>query len=73
MLKFDFFQHFFRVFFDVSDGIFLNYGWSPTDLAFSARAAGPERKYDVYVGVDVFGRGVYGGGGWDTNKVMLTI
>jgi mannosyl-glycoprotein endo-beta-N-acetylglucosaminidase len=57
------------VFFDVSDGIFLNYGWNQTSLALSARAAGPERRYNVYVGVDVFGRGVYGGGGWNTNKV----
>ena len=59
-----------RVFFDVSDGIFLNYGWNQTDLALSGRAAGPERRYDVYVGVDVFGRGVFGGGGWNTNKVV---
>jgi mannosyl-glycoprotein endo-beta-N-acetylglucosaminidase len=55
----------------MSDGIFLNYGWNQTDLALSVRAAGPERRYDVYVGVDVFGRGVFGGGGWNTKKVVF--
>ena len=54
----------------MSDGIFLNYGWNAMDLTYSVRAAGHERQYDVYVGVDVFGRGVYGGGGWNTNKVV---
>jgi len=29
--------------------------------AVAARAAG-ERKRDVYMGIDVFGRGTYGGG-----------
>ena len=54
----------------MSDGIFLNYGWNPMELTYSVRAAGRERQYDVYVGIDVFGRGVYGGGGgWNTKKV----
>ena len=38
----------------------------------SARGAGQERRYDVYVGVDVFGRGCFGGGGWNTNKVSTS-
>lgn len=29
----------------------------------SAVVAG-ERKFDVYMGIDVFGRGTYGGGEW---------
>jgi len=28
------------------------------------------RRYDVYVGIDVFGRGVYGGGGFNTYQAM---
>ena len=57
------------MFFDVCDGIFLNYNWSLDDLQESVSVSGKERRYDVYVGVDVFGRGCYGGGGWNTYKV----
>ena len=28
-----------------------------------------KRIHDVFVGVDVFGRGCYGGGGFETHKV----
>ena len=31
--------------------------------------AGSQRKFDVYAGIDCFGRGCYGGGGWNTYKV----
>ena len=68
-----------RPFFDACDGIFLNYHWSGAHLAQSAQAAG-RRKFDVYAvristiitsrshlkGVDVFGRGTYGGGGFNS-------
>lgn len=57
------------MFFDVCDCIFLNYNWSLDDLQESVSVSGKERQYDVYVGVDVFGRGCYGGGGWNTYKV----
>ena len=57
------------MFFDVCDGIFLNYNWSLDDLQESVSVSGKERQYDVYGGVDVFGRGCYGGGGWNTYKV----
>lgn len=30
----------------------------------SAAVAG-DRQYDVYMGIDVFGRNTYGGGEWD--------
>lgn len=57
-----------RPFFELCDGIFLNYLWKVPQLQASATLAG-HRKGDVYVGVDVFGRGCYGGGGYNTNKV----
>ncbi len=57
-----------RAFFDMCDGIFLNYNWSVSDLS-SSRALAGERRGEVYVGVDVFGRGCYGGGGFNSCKV----
>lgn len=54
-----------KPFFDVSDGIFTNYFWNPVHIAMSQAAAGP-RGGDVFVGVDVFGRGVFGGGEYNT-------
>ena len=59
-----------RVFFDACDGIFLNYGWNETQLMLSRGAAGQDRISDVYVGVDVFGRGCFGGGGYNCDKVQ---
>ncbi|KAK6145568.1 hypothetical protein DH2020_022388 [Rehmannia glutinosa] len=38
----------------------------------SADVAG-DRKYDVYMGIDVFGRGTYGGGEWMTNVALDVI
>ncbi|XP_022782024.1 cytosolic endo-beta-N-acetylglucosaminidase-like [Stylophora pistillata] len=61
-----------RVFFDACDGIFLNYNWSEAHLMRSAAAAGRARQTDVYVGVDVFGRGCYGGGGYNS-KVAFKV
>lgn len=54
-----------RKFFDACDGIFLNYNWKDENLKNSAILA-DKRKYDVYVGIDVFGRGCLGGGGFNT-------
>jgi len=62
-----------RIFFDACDGIFLNYNWSFHDLQHSLYLSGEERRHDVYVGVDVFGRGCYGGGGWNTNRALQVI
>lgn len=53
---------------DSCDGIFLNYQWNREKLQNSSRLAG-ERKFDVYTGIDIFGRNTFGGGGYDTNKV----
>lgn len=38
----------------------------------SAHAAG-ERATEVYMGVDVFGRNTFGGGGWDVGFLHLEL
>ncbi|XP_070377212.1 cytosolic endo-beta-N-acetylglucosaminidase-like isoform X1 [Dermacentor albipictus] len=53
------------VFFDLCDGIFLNYDWTEEMLEKSARYA-HYRKSDVYVGIDVFARGTDYPGGFET-------
>ena len=63
------FSFFDRIFFDACDGIFLNYNWSEAHLMRSVGAAGRDRQADVYVGVDVFGRGCFGGGGYNSKLV----
>ena len=50
------------------DGIFLNYNWSQQALVLSRALAG-DRRGEVYVGIDVFGRGCYSGGGYNSHKV----
>ncbi|CAG8457278.1 17409_t:CDS:2 [Racocetra persica] len=52
-------------FFNVCDGLFTNYWYDKNGPAFSAMAAGP-RNRDVYTGIDTYGRGTYGGGGFNT-------
>lgn len=61
-----------RQFFDVCDGIFLNYTWSEDSLIRSREAAG-ERKFDVWVGLDVFGRNFYEGGKFNTHKALEVV
>ena len=61
-----------RPFFDLCDGIFLNYNWTESGLAGSHDLAG-DRRGEVYVGVDVFGRGCYGGGGFNSCKVPTSV
>lgn len=54
------------------DGIFTNYTWKssfPLDSAFLAN----ERNYDVYTGIDFWGRGQYGGGGFNAHKAIREI
>ncbi|KAJ6357500.1 hypothetical protein OIU78_005367 [Salix suchowensis] len=58
-----------KPFFDICDGIFLNYSWKESYPRSSAAVAG-DRKFDVYMGIDVFGRGTYGGGKWTTNVAL---
>ena len=59
-------------FFDVCDGIFLNYTWTEEGLSSSVFQA-PERLTDIYVGIDVFGRGCPGGGGFNCDQAMTMI
>ena len=63
---------FFRCFFDLCDGIFLNYCWNEKKLQQSADLAG-KLKTNVYVGVDVFGRGCHGGGGFNTKSALEVV
>ncbi|CAF2058951.1 unnamed protein product [Rotaria magnacalcarata] len=58
-----------ELFFNVCDGIFLNYTWKPEMLLESKITAG-KRCRDVFVGIDVFGRGCFGGGGFNTREAM---
>ena len=59
-------------FFDACDGIFVNYTWKPAAAALTAAAAG-ERRFDVFMGVDVFGRGTLGGGGMRSDVALKAI
>jgi endo-beta-N-acetylglucosaminidase D len=56
-------------FFDLADALFLNYCWKPCTLPESVTAAGA-RALDVLVGVDVHGRGCFGGGGHNTGLAL---
>ncbi|KAK7311190.1 hypothetical protein RJT34_09162 [Clitoria ternatea] len=58
-----------RPFFDLCDGIFVNYTWKEDYPRLSAAVAG-DRKFDVYMGIDVFGRNTYGGGQWNANVAL---
>lgn len=51
--------------FDHSHSMFLNYQWTPELLA-SSSALAQERSREVFAGIDVWGRGTYGGGGFGT-------
>jgi mannosyl-glycoprotein endo-beta-N-acetylglucosaminidase len=55
-----------KPFFDICDAIFLNYAWTQSSASHSAAAAGP-RTSDVYLGVDIFGRGTFGGGKFNSH------
>ncbi|XP_073122307.1 cytosolic endo-beta-N-acetylglucosaminidase 1 [Henckelia pumila] len=61
-----------KPFFDLCDGIFVNYTWEEDFPKLSADVAG-DRRFDVYMGIDVFGRGTYGGGQWTTNVALDVI
>lgn len=58
-----------KPFFDLCDGLFANYTWKEKYPRDSAATAG-DRKYDVYMGIDVFGRNTFGGGQWNTNVAL---
>ncbi|QHN81953.1 Cytosolic endo-beta-N-acetylglucosaminidase [Arachis hypogaea] len=58
-----------KPFFDICDGIFVNYTWKENYPSLSAAVAG-DRRFDVYMGIDVFGRNTYGGGQWNVNVAL---
>ncbi|ESQ40461.1 hypothetical protein EUTSA_v10012879mg [Eutrema salsugineum] len=58
-----------KPFFDICDGIFMNYTWKENYPKASAEIAG-DRKHEVYMGIDVFGRGSFGGGQWTANIAL---
>ncbi|KAF3216230.1 hypothetical protein TWF191_009061 [Orbilia oligospora] len=62
-------------FFDVSSALFTNYRWNPLAqlLTTAALSKVMHRNYDVYMGIDVFGRGTFGGGGWGTGTALSVI
>ena len=53
-----------RDFFSLSDGMFLNYHWHRQCLVDTLTVCGKDRANDVFVGIDVFRRGTFGGGGY---------
>ncbi|GAQ78794.1 mannosyl-glycoprotein endo-beta-N-acetylglucosaminidase [Klebsormidium nitens] len=56
-------------FFAAADGLFVNYTWkagTPEACALAANRRAP----DVYMGVDVFGRGTFGGGGYHADTAL---
>ncbi len=61
-----------RPYFDLCDGIFLNYNWTQLGLEASRSLAG-NRRGEVYVGIDVFGRGCPGGGGFNSCEVSVGV
>ncbi|CAH1116019.1 unnamed protein product [Phaedon cochleariae] len=61
-----------RYFFDSCDGIFLNYTWTEETLMKTSKNA-KGRHFDVFVGVDVFGRNMYGGGKMNTYKALKIV
>ncbi|KAK6536293.1 hypothetical protein TWF281_000535 [Arthrobotrys megalospora] len=62
-------------FFDVSSGLFTNYRWKPMTqlLTTAALSKVMHRNHDVYMGIDVFGRGTFGDGGWGTGTALSVI
>src|SRR4051794_39538529 len=58
-------------FFDVSSALFTNYRWSPLNQLIMTAALGKSmhRSHEVYMGIDAFGRGTFGGGGWGVGTV----
>ena len=59
-------------FFNVVDALFTDYHWKADMPAISMKNAG-KRHRDVYTGIDLFGRGTYGGGGHNAHSAMEVI
>eukprot|EP01130_Rhizamoeba_saxonica_P000852 TRINITY_DN1074_c0_g1_i5.p1 TRINITY_DN1074_c0_g1~~TRINITY_DN1074_c0_g1_i5.p1 ORF type:complete len:777 (+),score=126.13 TRINITY_DN1074_c0_g1_i5:483-2813(+) len=54
------------------DGIFLNYFWHP-ELIQQSVSQNTTRKFDIFTGIDIFGRNTFGGGGFDTPVALEVI
>ena len=65
---------FHRMFYESCDGIFVNYTWTEKSLELSRATAATDRDSldRVFVGIDVFGRGCPGGGGYNSIEVSTT-
>lgn len=59
-------------FFQSCDAIYLNYIWTDEHLNQSLKFS-DNRKFDVYAGVDIFGRDCWGGGGFNTSLAIEKI
>jgi mannosyl-glycoprotein endo-beta-N-acetylglucosaminidase len=62
-----------RVFLDACDAVFLDYHWAHAGLLRSVAATPPGRARDVFVGLDVWGRGMIGDGGWNSVEAVRLI
>ncbi|CAZ86246.1 unnamed protein product [Tuber melanosporum] len=61
-------------FFAVTDGMFTNYGWREPQLqATRIMADSMNRVPDIYTGIDCFGRGSLGGGGFGVGEALSAI
>ncbi|KAI8087826.1 endo-b-N-acetylglucosaminidase [Gilbertella persicaria] len=62
------------LFFKEADGIFINYWWRKEYPEMTRRMAERCGKsgFDVYFGTDVWGRGTFGGGGFNSHKAIKT-
>ncbi|KAI6197801.1 hypothetical protein M3Y94_01267700 [Aphelenchoides besseyi] len=62
------------LFADVADGFYANYAWNKDHLKYSQRflelGKSTIRPTDVYFGVDVFGRGSFGGGQFNSHTAV---
>ncbi|KAI8092805.1 endo-b-N-acetylglucosaminidase [Halteromyces radiatus] len=61
-------------FFKVTDGIFLNYGWKENYPKEASKLATTidRNPANIYFGTDVWGRGTFGGGGFNSYKGVTT-
>lgn len=66
-------EHNYR-FMEVSDSFFTDYHWTPKNLEVTLTTFlenFPDRNsFSVYFGNDCYGRGTYGGGGYDVYKAL---
>lgn len=61
-------------FFAASDSIFTNYGWREPDLDYTvSMACAMSRKDDILVGIDCYGRGSLGGGGFGVGTALAAV